>query len=330
MANIVLRSPQHKLITTHSSANSAKMTLTIEGTLRYTIIKECDPSSAVVFEIAELARDYIDINYTGIPTDPTITIVTVLTSHASTDGSGTALNTVTYNDVGFDGYGTFMQGANPNVVSSVPRWLIEENPNSTGVNDKYYVYIPTGYSGYVPLISTSNTVQYHKFSTTDTEVVGSPAGVKLNIERIDCTKYGYGNKIRFVNKYGAIQELWFFLKNTQTKTKKQETFQRNIINAAGTYATEDHSKTAFNTTANQTITLSSGYYPEWYNAVFEQLLLSEQVWLSDDSNTNATSDTVTPVIVKTSSFKEKTSVNDRLIEYTFEFELAADYINNIR
>ena len=41
-------------------------------------------------------------------------------------------------------------------------------------------------------------------------------------------------------------------------------------------------------------------------------------------------DTVTPVTVKTSSFNKKTSVNDRLIEYTFEFELAADYINNIR
>ena len=330
MANIVLRSPQHKLTTSHASANSAKMTITIDGTLRYTIIKECDPSSAVVFEIAELCRDYIDIVYTGTPTDPTITIVTVITTHASTDGSGTALNTVTFNDVGFDGYGLFTEGANPNVVSSVPRWLIDFDPDFTGINDKYFVYIPTGYSGYVPLINTSNAVQYHKFSTTDTEVVGSPAGIKLNINRIDCTKYGNGHKIRFVNKYGAIQELWFFLKHTESTTRKQETFQRNIINAAGTYATEKHSITPLDTSANQTISLSSGYYPEWTNAWFEQLMLSEQVWLSDDSSTNATTDTVTPVTVKTSTFNKKTSVNDRLIEYTFEFELAADYINNIR
>ena len=59
-------------------------------------------------------------------------------------------------------------------------------------------------------------------------------------------------------------------------------------------------------------------------------MLSEQVWLSDDSQTNPTNDTVTPVTVKTSTFNKKTSVNDKLIEYTFEFELAADYINNIR
>ena len=67
---------------------------------------------------------------------------------------------------------------------------------------------------YVPYITTTNTMAYYyKFSTTDTEVVGSPAGIKLNIERICGTKYGNGHKIRFVNKYGAIQELWFFLKH---------------------------------------------------------------------------------------------------------------------
>ena len=38
----------------------------------------------------------------------------------------------------------------------------------------------------------------------------------------------------------------------------------------------------------------------------------------------------TPVKVKTSSMTFKTSVNDRLIEYTIDFEEAYDYINNIR
>lgn len=330
MANIVLRSPQYKSVTSAATANSAKMTITIDGTLRYTIIKECNPSSTVLFEIAELCRDYIDIQHSPAPNDPTITIVTVVTTHASTDGTGTALTTSTFNDKGFDGYGLFTEGANPTVVSSVPRWLIDFDPDFTGVNDKYFVYAPTGYSGYVPIITTSNTVVHYKFSTTETEVVGSQAGIKLNINRIDCTKYGNGHKIRFVNKYGAIQELWFFLKHTESTTRKQETFQRNIISSTGTYDTDNHSRTPFDTNANQTITLSSGYYPEWTNAWFEQLMLSEQVWLSDDSSTNATTDIVTPVTVKTSTFNKKTSVNDRLIEYTFEFELAADYINNIR
>jgi len=58
--------------------------------------------------------------------------------------------------------------------------------------------------------------------------------------------------------------------------------------------------------------------------------LSEQIWISDDSQTNPNNDVVTPVTIKTSSFRKKTKLNDRLIEYTMEFELAADYINNVR
>lgn len=330
MANISLRSPQYKQFTPASGANSVKMTITIDGTLRYTIIKQVSSTTPLAFEIAELCRDYLQIGYNSVPVGYTISIIIALSSHASTDGSGSALNSAAYSDIGFDGYGTFKEGANPLVVSTTPRWLIDFDPNHTGINDKYFVYYPTGYQGYVPLINTLSVMQYHKFGSTDTEVVGSAAGVKLNIKRIDCTKYGVGNKIRFVNKYGAIQELWFFLKHNKSITRKQETFQTNIINNIGAYDTNRASITPFNTTAKQSFSLSSGYYPEWTNAWFEQLMLSEQIWISFDTSTNPTADVVIPVTVKTSSFKEKTSVNDKLIEYTFEFELAADYINNIR
>ena len=83
----------------------------------------------------------------------------------------------------------------------------------------------------------------------------------------------------------------------------------------------------FNTQAKQTHKLSSGYYPEFANQQFEELLLSEYVWLS---TVRKGSGIIIPVKVKTSSVAFKTSVNDRLIEYSMEFEEAFDYINNIR
>ena len=107
MANIVLRSPQYKSFTSHANANSAKMTITIDGTLRYTIVKQCSGSQVVAFEVAELCRDYIDIQYTATPSSPTISIVIALSSHAATDGSGAALNSAAFADTGYDGYGTF-------------------------------------------------------------------------------------------------------------------------------------------------------------------------------------------------------------------------------
>ncbi len=335
MANIALRSPQYKFTTSFGTANSVKCTITINTVLRYTIVKQCAGATNVWFEIAELCRDYLNdaVHTGGIPLDPTIDIVTVLTSHASTDGSGAALNTATFTDIGFDGYGTFKEGSSPIIVPSVPRWLIDFNPNYTGINDRYFVFIPTGYQGYIPLITSTSSVQYYKFGSSDLDIVGSAAGVKMNIVRIDCTKYGAGNKVRFINKYGVLQELWFFLKSTETITKQDDMYQRNLFNSilnVPVYDNNGHSRTIFNLTAKQLFTLSSGYYPEWCNEWFEQLILSEQVWISDDSETNPTNDVFIPVNIKTSSFNKKTKINDKLIQYTFEFELAADYINNIR
>ena len=155
------------------------------------------------------------------------------------------------------------------------------------------------------------------------------------ISRIDCTKYGNGRKIIFINKFGVQQDLWFFLKETKTLGRKNEGFKSNTLtypntNNPATYSISDAPNKIFLTTGKQTFTLSSGYYPEQANQFFEQLLLSEYVWLERPQKTIPSSNEVVPVKVKTSSMAFKTSVNDRLIEYTIDFEEAFDYINNIR
>jgi len=131
------------------------------------------------------------------------------------------------------------------------------------------------------------------------------------------------------------QDLWFFLKETKTLGRKNEGFKSNTLtypntNNPATYSISDAPNKVFNTTAKQTFTLSSGYYPEQANQFFEQLLLSEYVWLERPRKTNPSINEVIPVKVKTSSMAFKTSVNDKLIEYTIDFEEAFDYINNIR
>ena len=47
-----------------------------------------------------------------------------------------------------------------------------------------------------------------------------------------------------------------------------------------TYNVQNAPNKVFNTQAKQTHTLSSGYYPEFANQQFEELLLSEYIWLS--------------------------------------------------
>ena len=76
--------------------------------------------------------------------------------------------------------------------------------------------------------------------------------------------------------------------------------------------------------------MSSGYYPEEANAYFEELLLSEYVWITRPIVEQPNIEQTIPVVVKTSSMTYKTSLNDRLIEYTIDFEDAFDYINNVK
>ena len=60
-----------------------------------------------------------------------------------------------------------------------------------------------------------------------------------------------------------------------------------------------------------------------YNETMRQLFQSEDIWIRDENKT-------LPVVVKDSSFTYKTSLNDKLVNYTVQFEFAFDGINNIR
>ena len=141
--------------------------------------------------------------------------------------------------------------------------------------------------------------------------------------------------ITFINKFGVIQDLWFFLKRVKKINRTNESYMSNTLtNATATsapsYSQTNAPKKLFNTQAKQTHTLSSGYYPESANLFFEQLLLSEYVWYTRPEDTQPNIEQTIPVVVKTSSMTYKTSLNDRLIEYTIDFEDAFDYINNVR
>jgi hypothetical protein len=54
------------------------------------------------------------------------------------------------------------------------------------------------------------------------------------------------------------------------------------------------------------------------------LMVSENIWLTDGAGV------VYPVNLKDSNFIYKTGLNDRMINYTMNFEMAFDLVNNIR
>ena len=330
MANIALRNPQFKsIVIPASGVLSTICTVTIDGTLRYTLVKNVQPSTTINFDIAELARDYIEIEYQSTYVPQTVTILTVLTNKDGLNGTGADVGLdISSSDKGFEAYGVFTEGVNPTVPfgRSLPTYLIPINETTSP--DTFTILAPNNQTGKLPSITSLSGLIATSFSASATSVTAE--GVVCNIKRIDCTKYGEGNRIIYINKYGAQQDLWFFLKETKNLARTNEGYKSNTItypSGGATYSIQDAPNKIFNTQAKQTHTFSSGYYPEFANQQFEELLLSEFIWWS---TVKKGSGVVIPLKVKTSSMAFKTSVNNRLIEYTIEFEEAFDYINNIR
>ena len=148
----------------------------------------------------------------------------------------------------------------------------------------------------------------------------------INVETLQECKYE-PKKVTFVNKYGALQDMYFFKKSVKKMNIKKESYKSNILNSSNSYSRSNHVYRDFNVVGKGSVTLSSGFLSEEYNEVFEQMMLSEKVWVT---NITDKGEQVLPINVKTSNITYKTSLNDKLVEYTFDFDKSYDTINNIR
>jgi len=168
--------------------------------------------------------------------------------------------------------------------------------------------------------------EFHIGEVDKVQVTDSNKTITIDVKTLDECRYD-PKKITFVNKFGVLQDMYFFKKAVEKMTVKKESYKSNIRNSTNTYSTSQHVNSNFNVVGKESITLSSGFLDESYNEVFKQMMLSEKVWIT---NVTEGVEQVLPINVKTSNIIYKTSLNDRLIEYTFDFDNSFDTINNIR
>lgn len=354
----------------------AKLTTPTSSELRYTITKTpIDSNNYVVYEIAELVRDYLDIEFDGeydsqcVWVRPTLTLTKTSSSETPTP--------VDY--IAFDGYGYFHEGTNPQLSrgllmsnntifrlndSNVRIPVFTEDTNSVTFlykgEEKRTQSIP---SAGVDVNNTNGQIEYvtvsglddndtyrervindggtledsdcldlflrrYNIGEVDEVIIDTDAGVevvKINTN-YECKYEPY--KVTFVNKFGALQDLWFFKKSVESTSVTSEQFKASIFDQSTlSYKTYKHQQQAFLAQGKDRITMNTGYVNDDHNAVLEELLLSEQVWYTKITETE---EKVIPVIPLTKSITYKTSVNDKLANYTVDFEHAFDKINNIR
>ena len=384
MQKINVRSPFYKK-TQDSSLASATMELYIyTGVLstdkpaspQYTITKNTiDSNTYVVFEISELVRDYLEIEFDGEYNSQTVWVVADINQYPLADGGGTLIDTDNENYIAFDGYGYFHEGTNP----ELSRGLLMSNNTIFRLNDSN-VRIPVYtedtnsvsffYQGvekrtisissstntnaqidYVTVSGSDNTDTYQERVLADGGTLETSSCLtdflnQLDIGLVDevyiatddsvevvkilsteeCKYEPY--KVTFVNKFGALQDLWFFKKSVESTNVTSEQFKASIFDQSTlSYKTYKHQQQAFLAQGKDRITMNTGYVNDDHNAVLEELLISEQVWYTEITETE---EKVIPVIPLTKSITYLTSVNDKLANYTVEFEHAFDKINNIR
>jgi hypothetical protein len=134
--------------------------------------------------------------------------------------------------------------------------------------------------------------------------------------------------ISFINKFGAIQQLWFFKRSERQFNVGRDDYTAVTLkheNGNFDFASFDHTNRNISINGTKSITMNTGYVTEDHNEVIKQLLVSEYCWLHESQD-----ETVTPVKPKNVSFTEKTGVNDKLINFTLDFEFSHNYIQDVR
>lgn len=375
----------------------AKLTPPTSSELRYTVDKTpLGSNNYVVFEVSELVRDYLDIEFDG---DYTSQTVWVRPDFTITTTGGTE-NPTEVDYIAFDGYTYFEEGVQSAdspldtvgaLMSNRTIFRLDDSNVSIPVytNDTnsvafYYqgalkrtetISTSTNTDGQIEYISVAgentddsenvNAATYEErvledggvfedsiclqnfLNTIDIGLVDevwvnydtgttftgasntSTEDTKtdiIKVKTVDCSRYT-PIKVTFVNKYGALQDLWFRLKSTETTDVRGESYKRSVFSEATlSYKTYQHQKQSFQVNGSDRITMNTGYLNDDHNAVMEELMLSEQVWMTKLTD----EELVLPIMPRTKSITYKTSLNDRLANYTVEFDMAFDKINNIR
>jgi len=322
--------------------------------------KPINNENSVSVEISEIVNNYLSQN----PFSPTISAslapdfqslwVQVTTTAKESDGTTIGTPTVTLY-LAQEGFNTYLEGANyttePNAMITADYIQYNGSGNlriPVNIELVTLVQFRTDNSLAQSVTVTDDTNADNKIKYIDftygndiTKVIIYFSGTTrtITVDKINECKYPVF-KCTFLNRWGAFQEVFFFKKSTESLDTKNENYNRSNFTAFleipdertgfppsfiyNSYEPATHTKKTYNANGVESLQLNTGFVNEAMNPTFQELLVSEYVWLTDSANNKF------PVNLKDSSLTYKTSLNDKLINYTMSFEKSFSYINNVR
>ena len=303
---------------------------------QYQIKKQrIDTHNNITLEIGELIRDYLSVYFNDDYISYTKWARAVVTYFDNSDHPFTYDNPKVFEYIAFDGYGFCEDGTNPELQRHA---LISSNN----------IYIPENTAGKFPIFAegvgkvtidstdtqitdsgnTNQKIQYISIPANSNEIKVYDTDDTTLLKTVSITNVCEPKftpyKITFVNKYGAFEDLYMFKKTTEQLNVTSDLYKRNTIaNSTATYNTSEGQRSRYNVNGVTNIKLNTGFIIEDMNTTIEELFLSENVWIRYENKT-------LPILPKSQSLDFKTSLNDKLINYTIDFEFAFDKINNVR
>jgi hypothetical protein len=326
----------------------------------YTLVKEASAGSST-FEIADLVRDFCSQSESfqsgtcwveTILDDGVATPTTVI--YLASEGYSLYKEGVQHNgnswQTDFVALPESIFTSNYHVLTSKGRYTyfqVYTQPQSA--DWKYNIIDQNGVEG-ADVIMTPSTTSSGQFVTFP--IGQNISGYKFDFDgeehrvtsdEAECNKYnsgalslisGYSNvkddqpvMLHYVNKLGAKNGFPFTMKFMEKISSKSDTFNRSVMNYTGlTHQNGKHSTKKRLTGSIQKFTVNTDWIDQYYIEQLEELLLSEYVWATIPK----IGDSAFPVNITTKQLDKKTHLNDKMIQFTFEFEGAAEYVNTMR
>lgn len=293
------------------------------------------------FEVAKFVNDYCKSNIPtfgiGINTSTafdSVWLETTLTAFYQGSNIGQQIK----NFYAVDGFGYHIELMNPklqtNVLSSITNHIVYRGSDypiyflSEGLETIKIAGVSQPF-GLNPEFNNQLVSYINMNSYLEDEALGDFFLVRFTYETgnedhyitvKDACKYPLYNCF-FKNKYGVWQSIPFNLRNKQSFEVESSEYMP-VISTFGEYSLQSHQQKTFNPNAKEKITCNTDYLPEYYNVLFDELMLSEFVYLENDGQ-------YLPVNINKKSFERKTRLFDKLIQYTMDFEYSFNKINQV-
>jgi hypothetical protein len=260
-----------------------------------------------------------------------------------------------------DGYGVFQEPIGQNITSASVHWpLMTSGPvtQSALITNEGYSGVYTGTAGgavptkivytsnlgngdYIVSSSTATTGQIYRYpigpaesgfplSTTGLEYYriqafsGSTAlGTSIKYDIVCNQKYP-NVRVKFKNRFGQFDWINFNMVNRQSFSTERKTYQPQLGSWESStfgYNNYDTSTQAYIVDSKQMLSVNTNWLSEDYNDILKQLLVSDEIyWITDE-----VSGALKPLTIVTQNILFKTGVVDKLIQYSFDFQLGQPY-----